>query len=681
MPDDATIANRPAGLNLSKIGFGGDYNPEQWPAEVRLQDLELMREADVDLVSLGIFGWAQVEPRPGEFDFTLFDEVLDGLHGAGVRVSMATMTASPPPWLCALHPEILPERADGTRLWPGGRQHYCPSSDVYRRYATRLVDQVASRYGDHPAVAIWHVGNEYGVDRAECYCDVSAADFRDWLERRYGSIEQLNEAWSTSFWSQRYSDFAEILPPRVAPAFSNPSQRLDFARFSSDAMLACYRAEVEVLRRISPRVPVTTNFLGIWKPVDYWSWAQHLDVASLDSYPDPADPDSHIEAALSYDLARSVKNGQPWLLMEQAPSAVNWRARNSVKPPGAMRLGSWQAVAHGADAVMFFQWRQSRGGAEKFHSALVPHNGPRSRTFREVANLGSELEVHRDLVGTRVDAQVAIVLDWSSWWALELDSHPSVDVAMREALLSHYAPLHAAGVTCDVVPPDGDLSRYRLVVAPNLYMLTEAAASNLEQYVASGGHLLLSFFSGVVDEHDRVHPGNYPGPLRDLIGARIEEWQPLQQAATVKVQLSEALGDMPSAARIWTELVAPEGADTLARFVDGDLAGAPAVLRHNHDQGSVWYLATRLDDTGMRTVMDAATAAAGVEPVLPHLPAGVEAVRRTSADGVTTIFLLNHRAEPVTVPLPAAATDLISRTTVHTQITLEPRGVALLRPA
>lgn len=680
MADDAPTAHRPT-LRLDRIALGGDYNPEQWPGEVRAQDLDLMREARVDLVTVGVFAWAEVEPAPGAFDFALFDKVLDDLHDTGVRVSMATMTASPPAWLSALHPEVLPVRADGTRLWPGGRQHYCPSSAVYRRYATRLAEEVASRYGSHPAVAVWHVGNEYGVHVAECYCDVSAADFRAWLERRYGSIEELNEAWSTTFWSQRYGDFGEVLPPRAQAAFANPTQRLDFARFSSDAMLACYRAEVDVLRRLSPRVPVTTNFLGLWKPVDYWSWAPHLDVASLDAYPDPADPQSYVEAALSYDLARSVKDGQPWLLMEQAPSAVQWRERNAVKPAGAMRLGSWQAVARGADAVMFFQWRQSRGGAEKFHSAMVPHAGPHSRTFREIAGLGAELSTHGDLTGSLVDAQVAIVLDWDSWWALELDPHPSVDVTMRDALLSHYKPLHAAGLTCDVVPPTADLSRYRLVVAPNLYLLTEHAASNLERYVAAGGHLVVSFFSGIVDEHDRVHLGEYPGPLRDLIGARIEEWQPLQEAGTVKVQLSDELGGTPCAARIWTELVTPEGARVVGSFADGELSGSPAVLQHSRGEGSVWYLATRLDDTGMRTVIDAAAADAGVLPVLPQLPAGVEAVRRTSADGVTTTFLLNHRTEPVTVPLPAPAIDLMTRVPVDTEIRLEPRGVALLRPA
>ncbi|MEV5481867.1 beta-galactosidase [Streptomyces sioyaensis] len=668
-------------MRLGKIGFGGDYNPEQWPTAVRVEDLKLMREAGVDLVSVGIFAWATVEPTPGEFHFELFDRVLDDLHGAGVRVSLSTMTASPPPWLSHRYPEILPVRADGTRLWPGGRQHYCPSSTVYRDHAVRLVEQIAHRYRDHPALALWHVGNEYGVHVAECYCDVSAAHFRSWLECRYGTADALNDAWSTTFWSQRYADFAEVLPPRSAPTSPNPAQQLDFARFSSDALLACYRAEVGVLRRETPDIPVTTNFLSMWKPVDFWAWAPHLDIASLDSYPDPSDPHAHVEAALGYDLHRSLKGGRPWLLMEQAPSAVNWRQRNAPKPPGAMRLGSWQAVARGADSVMFFQWRQSRGGSEKFHSAMVPHGGPESRTFREVAQLGAELAAHPELAGTHVEADVAVVLDWANWWAVEQDAHPSVDVTMREALLSHYTPMFEAGITCDVVPSTGDLSRYRFVLVPNLYLVGDEAARNLREYVESGGHLVVSYFSGIVDECDRVHLGGYPGPLRDLVGARIEEWWPLRRGGTLAVRFADELGGSASDATVWSEAVVPEGADVLGSFADGDLAGSPAVLRHRVGHGTVWYLATRLDPAGMRTVLHTAAAAAGTAPTIAGLPAHVEAVRRVADDGTATLFLLNHRPEPATVTLPRPMTNLMASNHAVGDITLPPRGVALLRDA
>lgn len=665
---------------LGKIAFGGDYNPEQWPADVRAEDLVLMRRAHVDLATVGVFSWAQVEPREGEFDFSLFDEVIDGLHESGVKLCLATMTASPPPWLSVKYPGILPMGADGTRLWPGGRQHYCPSSPVYRAYAVRLAEQVAARYGDHPALAIWHVGNEYGEHVAECYCDVSAADFRTWLRERYGSIEGVNDAWSTTFWSQRYDSFDEVLPPRVTPAGVNPGHQLDFTRFSSDAMLACYRAELEVLRRVTPYVPVTTNFCRIAKTVDYWAWAPYVDIVSIDAYPDPSDSEGHIEAALTYDIARSLKQ-QPWLLMEQAPAAINWRPRNATKLPGAMRLGSWQAVAHGGDAVMFFQWRQSRGGGEKWHSGMVPHAGPDSRTFREIAELGAELAETPEIAGTTLQAEVAVVLDWPNWWALELDAHPTVDITMLDTVLAHYAPLFEAGVTCDVVQSTSDLSRYRLVVVPNLYLTTAEAAENLTGYVRQGGHLLLSHFSGLVDECDRVHLGGYPGPLRDLVGATVEEFHPLAERASVKVELSESLGADTVDATVWSEVVEPGTAEVAASFSDGELAGRPAVLRNDFGDGVAWYVATRLERAGMRRVMDQALWQAGVRPVVPGLPVGVEAVARGESDGTATTFLLNHRAEALTVTVDRPVADVLAGGPPTTSIQLGPRGVALLRDA
>ena len=382
--------------------YGGDYNPEQWPEEVWHEDVRLMREAGVNLVSLGIFSWAKLEPRPGEYDFEWLDRVVDLLHESGVMVDLATATASPPPWLARLYPESLPVTMDGVTLYPGARQHYCPSSTAYRERAAELVRRVADRYEEHPALAMWHVNNEYGCHVAECYCDASAAHFREWLRERYGDLGELNEAWGTAFWSQRYSNWDEILPPRTAPTFTNPTQQLDFRRFSSDALLECFEMEKEILREATPDVPITTNFMGFFKPVDYWKWAEREDVVSHDLYPDPADPAAHVGAAMTYDLMRSLGGGEPWVLMEQTSVRVNWRERNVPKKPGQMRLWSYGAVARGADGIMFFQWRASRAGAEKFHSAMVPHVKPEdSRSWKEVRQLGGELKKLDNLLGAR----------------------------------------------------------------------------------------------------------------------------------------------------------------------------------------------------------------------------------------------------------------------------------------
>ncbi|WP_406218277.1 beta-galactosidase [Streptomyces decoyicus] len=662
------------------IHFGGDYNPEQWPEEVWAEDLKLMKAAQVTMVTAGIFSWARVEPRPGAWDFGWFDRVMDGLAGAGIAVCLATMTASPPPWLSRAHPEILPEDADGRRRWPGGRQHYCPSSPVYRAHAVRLVEQLAARYAGHPALALWHVGNEYGCHTRQCYCEVSADDFRRWLRARYGSVDALNAAWSTAFWSQAYGDFDEVLPPRTAPTFPNPAQQLDYLRFGDEALRACYLAEKAVLERVTPHIPVTTNLMPQHKPVDAFAWSAHMDTMALDFYQDPYVPDDHIRAGYVFDLMRSARSGQPWMLLEQAPGAVNWRPRNGPKPPGAMRLWSWQAVAQGADAVLYFQWRQSLGGAEKFHSAMLPHGGTDTRIFREVSALGRELASVPGIEGTRSRAEVALLADWHSWWALELDSKPSTALDHSRIALDHYRPLFEAGVACDVVPPQRELSGYRLVVAPNLYLLTADDAQRLASYVRDGGQLLVSFFSGIVDTHDRVHPGGCPAPLRELLGLRVEEFWPLDEGRSV------AVGDGVRTGRadLWSEVIDLEGAEALAHFTDGDLAGRPAVTRHAYGRGTVWYVGTRLDAALMRALLDDVRAAAGVAPVLPGLPEGVQATVREGAGG-RYVFLLNHGARTVEVGLPAPMRDALAADTTGgggagpvDRVTLGARGVAVL---
>ncbi|HLI38365.1 MAG TPA: beta-galactosidase [Streptosporangiaceae bacterium] len=661
---------------IGRIAYGGDYNPEQWPREVRREDLALMARAGVTMVSVGIFGWATVEPRPGEFDFSLFDEVMDGLAAHGIAACLATMTASPPPWLAELAPETLPVRADGVRLSPGARQHYCPSSPVYRHYAARLARQVATRYAGHPALAMWHVGNEYGCHVPACYCPVSAEDFRRWLRERYGDVAALNDAWSTAFWSQRYGSFAQVQPPRVAPTFGNPAQHLDFARFCSDALLECFLAERRVLDEITPDVPVTTNFIGVHPPVDEFRWAAHEDVVSNDSYPDPGDAGAYAGAAYTYDVMRSLRGGAPWLLMEQAPSAVNWRRRNLPKPPGLMRLWSWQAVAQGADAVMFFQWRASAGGAEKFHSAMVPHAGPGTRIFREVCELGAELAALPELLGTRAArADVALLLDWDSWWGLELGSHPST-LRQLDAQHAWYAPLLRAGVACDVAAPHADLSGYKLVVAPSLYMCGEDAAANLAGFVRAGGRLLVSFFSGVTDPCDRVHPGGCPGPLRPLLGLRVEEFWPLPDGGRIGVRFADGTR---TDGTLWSEWIELEGATAEAVFADGELAGRPAITRHAAGSGAAWYAGTRLGADAAGRLLGRICAEAGVRPVLGGLPPGVQAAVR-HGDGARYLFLLNHGPEPVTVALPEAGPDLLTdpgRPVDRAHLPV--RGVAVIR--
>jgi beta-galactosidase len=633
-----------------RIAFGGDYNPEQWPEATWREDVELMREAGVNLVTLGVFSWARLEPRPGRFDFGWLDRVLELLHSGGIAVDLATATASPPAWLVRAHPEVLPVTEDGVRLDHGARQHYCPSSPVYRAAVLQLVEALAARYGDHPALALWHVGNEYGCHTAACYCDVSAEHFRAWLRERHRDVDALNRAWGTEFWSQRYGSFEEVSPPRRAPTFRNPGHLLDWRRFCSDALLDCYRAERDALRRATPNVPVTTNFYGLRDELDLWAWAAEEDVVANDAYPDPADPDLHIAAALTADLMRSLRGGQPWILMEQAAGAVNWRPVNMPKPPGLMRLWSLQALARGADGLMFFQWRASLRGAERFHSGMLPHGGRETRTFREVRELGAELPQFAGLAGTGVAAEVALLLDWDAWWTLESGPRPSTELRLPDQLLAYYAALHRLNVTADFRPPGSDLSAYRLVVVPSLFSVSDEAATALGDYLEGGGRIVLSFFSGIADREGAVRAGGHPGAFRELLGLVVEDFWPLGRDETVPL----AWGDGTPAGRgsVWSEWIEPGDAEVLMTFADGELAGRPAATR----RGRAVYLATKPDPAAMERLVADACAAAGVRRTCEGAPAGVEAVCRGDK-----LILLNHNPEPAEVALPGETIMLAGR--------------------
>jgi len=659
---------------IPHVIYGGDYNPEQWPEEVWQEDVRLMREAGVNLVSLGIFSWAKLEPRPGEYDFGWLDRIIFLLHENGVMVNLATATASSPPWLSVLHPESLPVTAKGVTLHPGARQHYCPSSTAYRERASDLVRRVADRYKGHPALAMWHVNNEYGCHVSECYCDASAAHFREWLRTRYGDLDTLNEAWGTAFWSQRYSAWGEIQPPRSAPTFANPTQQLDFRRFSSDALLELYEMEKGILREATPDVPITTNFMGFFKPLDYWKWAQREDVVSDDSYPDPSAPEAHIGAAMSRDLMRSLAGGDPWVLMEQTTVRVNWRRRNVPKRPDRMRLWSFQAVARGAEGIMFFQWRQSKAGAEKFHSAMVPHGKPgESRSWSEVVRVGAELGRLDGVLGARGEAETAILLDWESWWALELDSKPSADVRMLEGVYCFYKPLFEANVPVDFAHPGSDLSPYELLIAPNLYLVRDEDAENLGRFVAGGGTLLMSFFSGIVDERDHVRLGGYPVPFRNLLGLRVEDFVPM--AAGEENRISTAGGGSYTC-ELWADLVHPEGAETLASYVDGFYAGTPAVTRNAFGEGAAYYLGTRPEERYTKLLLEGICEEAGVRAPF-EVPPGVEAVRRKTGTA-SFLFFLNHGSEAVEVRPPVPGHDLLTGEAHVGSMLLEPLDVVIL---
>jgi len=663
-------------LEQPRIWYGGDYNPEQWPEEIWHEDVRLMQQAGVNLVSIGIFAWSYLEPQPGQYDFGWLDRLMNLLYEYGVHASLGTATASPPPWLAHRHPRSLPVTADGVTLWPGGRQAYCLHSRAYMKAASALVTRLAERYKDHPALAIWHINNEYGCHVSECFCDKSAAAFRKWLQERYGTLDELNRAWGTAFWSQRYGLWEEINPPRRAPTFANPTQQLDWRRFSSDSLIALGDMETEILRRITPDVPVTTNFMGFFKPADYRKWAHREDIVSLDTYPDPADAFAAAQNAAQCDLTRSLGDGKPWMLMEQTSSAVNWRPRNVLKQPGQMRLWSMQALARGANTVMFFQWRAARAGAEKFHGALVPHVGTENaRVWREVSALGSELQELGPLAQSRVVADAGILVDWQSWWALELDSKPSTAVTFYDRLASFYGPLFAANITADFVFTDSDFANYKVILVPNLYLVDDATAERLEAYVAAGGTVVMGFFSGIVDENEHIRLGGYPAPFRRMLGIRVEEFAPMAEGEFNKVRFRDGSS---TACDLWADVIDLEGASALATFADNFYAGRPAITEHAFGQGRALYLGTRLSQEAMGAFLVRICVETGA--VIPvDAPPGVEIVRRRTEDGRTLWFVLNHRPELAAVTLPVTGVDVLSGADVAGAVVLEPYAVSIVQ--
>jgi beta-galactosidase len=662
-------------VKIPHLIYGGDYNPDQWPEEIWIEDARLMREAGVNLVSMGIFSWTKLEPRPDEYDFAWLDRLMDLLYEHGVSVNLATPTASPPAWLVHCHPEILPVTEDGTTLWHGSRRHYCPHGAAYHERVRKLVTKLAKRYAAHPALAMWHVDNEYGSAVTECFCDTSMVAFRDWLKQRYGDLDKLNQAWGTTFWGQSYSDWDEIHPPRKAPSFVNPTHQLDWARFNSDSWIACFDEQRSILREVTPEIPVTTNFMGFHKPVDYWRFASCEDVVSNDNYPDTSNPQWMVESAMICDLMRSLGDRKPWILMEQAPTHVSWRQRNPTKRPGVMRLCSYQAVARGADGVMFFQWRASRSGAEKHHSAMLPHIGTDSRVWREVKAFGEELPKLNAILSSQVDAQAAIVVDWESWWALELDSKPSNDLRLMPQVMSYYAPLFKRNVTVDFVPPNADLSRYKLVIVPNLYLVKEDAIENINQYVKNGGTLAMSFFSGIVDENEHIRLGGYPAPFSEMLGLAVEEYAPYMEAQLNTICTTD---NREFECSFWSDVIQLKTAQPLARFEQDYYAGSAAITRNQFGRGSAFYLGTVPDARGMDWLIEQLCTAADIKPIASNLPADVEVLQRANRNS-SWLFVLNHSAQNVTVPFEGSGQDLLTGKPVKGSLELEPTGVAVIQ--
>ncbi|MFD5228935.1 beta-galactosidase [Streptomyces qaidamensis] len=663
-----------------KIRYGGDYNPEQWPQEVWDEDHRLFTTAGIDTLTVGVFTWSLTQPAPGTYDFTVLDRVLDRAAAEGRQVCLATGTAALPPWLAKRHPEVNRTDFEGRRHRHGQRHNFCPSSPAYREHTTALASRLAERYAHHPALLAWHINNEYG---GACYCDLCAEAFRQWLRDRHGTLDALNDAWWTTFWSHLYTDWDQIEPPNaLTEHWRGPDHTafqgitLDYFRFTTDALLGCFLAEKEAIRAHDPDTPVTTNFMGLFRPLDYHRWAPHLDFASWDNYPPLDAPPSR--PALAHDLMRGLKDGAPFWLMEQTPSTTACRDVNPLRRPGELRLATFQAIAHGADAALYFQMRASRGACEKYHGAVIGHAGrDDTRVFREVAALGRELEALGDrTLGARTPARTALLFDWDSWWALEISDGPSRLVKYPDVVHTYYRAARVAGADVDVIPQTADLTPYDVVLAPALHMVKGDLAARLEAVAARGGTALATFLSGRVDEHDRAFLTDVPGPLAPLMGIRVDEWDARPPEVT------QTVPELGTEARLVFEIVLPRGAEPVATYGTDFYAGTPAVTRNavGDNDGEAWYVATALGRPGVdEVVRRILTRHDLLGPYTGH-PA-VETATRVTPDGTRLLFLLNHAPGPARLTAHATATDLLTgkRLDQGEPLVLDPWGVAILQ--
>ena len=674
-------------MNHPRVTFpfllhGTDYNPDQWPESVWDDDIRLMQEAHVNVATLPVFSWSRLQPQEDVFTFEWLDRVLDKLHDGGISVCLATSTAAHPAWMSQRYPDVLCTPRNGRRQRHGGRQRICPNSENFRRLASALAGRLAERYANHPALLLWHVSNEYV---SECYCDTCAARFREWIRARYGSLENLNDRWNLAFWSHSYSDWSQIDPPTEHGEQSIPALTLDYSRFVNESNLGCYLAEKAAIRKFSPDTPITTNLMGHYYPLDYHAWAPHLDIVAWDSYPANSDP--HENAAFQHALMRGLKDGAPWLMMESSPSQTNWRSVSPLRPPGMLRLQSFQAIAHGSDAVMYFQWRRSRSGAEKFHGAVVDHVGEsRPRIFREVVSLGAELDGLRGrTLGGQIHSRAAILFDWDNWHAIQNSRFPSERLNYPDAVRATYSALARLGIPPDVIPVTANLRRYNLIFAPYLYMLKPGLAERLEAFVSAGGALVTGPLSGMVDQTDHLQPGGFPGPLRQVLGVRVEEFDGLPEPIADRVVFNSPWGSLDGAVSAHTsaDVVRPETAVALANYNNVFYSDAAALTVNAFGSGRAYYLATFFDPAVLREILRGVCTEAGVGGLLPgDPPENVEVTERVSPSGDRLLYILNHNTSQVEIDLPAGIlTDILTCREHSGRVGLDPYGVLVLEGA
>jgi beta-galactosidase len=647
--------------------YGGDWNPEQWDESTWERDIAMLEHAHINEATINVFSWAQLQPESSRYDFATLDRIVALLEAHHFSIVMATSTAAVPAWMAREHPEVLRTGADGIRRVFGGRHNFCPNSSVFRSFSRALAGELSRRYAGTPGLLVWHVGNEYGGGGGMCYCECCAEAFRNWLQCKYGSIGALNDAWCANFWSHTITDWRDVVPP-VEHGDGIGTEKavisgllMDYRRFQNESQLACFINEREAIREYDATTPITTNLMGTFKDLDYFRWGREMDVISWDNYPGMDTEPSY--TAMCHDLMRGVGGGKPFMLMEQTPNQQNWFPYCKVKRPGEVRALSWQAVAHGADTVQFFQLKQSIGGCERFHGAVIGHDGSeQTRVFRQSAELGEEFgRLGADVMGAQTRSSVAVIFDWESYWSLESCVGPTTGFSYPQEVHRFYRALHKLNIPVDIIAstaPLEEMRRYSVVVAPALIMIKPGVAKTLEDFVMQGGHLVTGYMSGLHDEHDLVIPGGYPGPLRALCGVWVEEMDGLAPDGSIPVIFGADVASASGA--IVASIMHLEGAEALAYYGGEDFyANTPAVSVNAYGEGRAYYVGTPLDGPGMDALIASVTKQSGIESA--DTPDGVELCRRYADDGRCFTFMINLTdtvqgdMEPYAVKLTSAS--------------------------
>ena len=664
--------------------FGGDWNPEQWPEDTWEHDLDMLEDAHINEVTINVFSWALLQPAEDRYDFSMLDKIVALLVKHDFNIVMATGTAALPGWMVRLHPETIRTEQNGTRHVFGGRHNFCPTSPYFRKASRALAAHVAERYAGTSGLVAWHVCNEYGGGGGLCYCDHCAEAFRTWLKNKYGTVEALNKAWCANFWSHTIYDWGDVVPPvSYGDGISDAKcvvsgLQMDYRRFQNQAQLACYTNERDAIRAYDAATPITTNLMGTFKDLDYFEWAKEMDVVSWDNYPGMDTPPSF--TAMCHDLMRGIGGNKPFMLMEQTPNQQNWFPFCKVKRPGEVRKLSWQAVSHGADTVQFFQMKQSIGGCERFHGAVIAHDGTeQSRVFKETAALGGELDrIGKRIMGSQIRAKVAIMFDWQSYWSLEGCVGPTAGFSYPNEVHRFYRAFWRRNVPVDIIEsttPLDKLKQYDLVVAPALITVLPGVAETLESYVSEGGSFITGYMAGIHDEHDLVVPGGYPGKLRDLMGVWVEEIDALAPDETIEVH-----GDAVDAkGEIVASIIHREGARRLAAYGGGEFyVGHSALTVNTYGKGKAYFVGTPLDETGMSAFMAPIIKELGLKPL--DTPEDVSLSVRYGDDGVRYAFLINNSESDKRLCLDElnGGVELLTGHVVDGPVELKPYGVNVI---